>query len=382
MSSYWERKSFWENIDFGIIGSGIVGLFAALRLKEIFPDRRVAVFERGVIPTGASTRNAGFTCIGSISELLDDLDKISEIEIFSLVSQRVNGLEKLRSTLSDTKIDYENTGNFELFRSEDQDLYGKCLQALPDFNVKLKPITGLEATYTILSPDDLAALPGVKSGIKNNFEGLLNTGKMMYELLQQCNKSGVEIFNGVHIDRWKEENENVRIWANNNIEISVGKLLFCTNAFTKLPELESEIHPFRNQVYIYRVESHNIPLGGYHFDKGYVYFRTLSKDEILIGGGRNFDMETEKTTEFGNTSNIEDYLKNLLENILNRKLEKASLYWSGIIASGPTKLPIVKKLSARTAIGVRLGGMGVAIGSLIGTEAAELLAEDEHFYKL
>ncbi len=382
MSSYWERKSFWENIDFGIIGSGIVGLFAALRLKEIFPDSRVAIFERGIIPTGASTRNAGFACIGSISELLDDLEKVSEEEILNLVKQRVAGLLKLRTTLNDSKIDYENTGNFELFRKEDRDLYEKCLQALPDLNLKLTSITGLEETFTILQSHEFAALPGLEFGIKNNFEGLLNTGKMMYELLQQSNKSGVEIYNGVHIDRWEEEKEIVKIWTTENIEISVGKLLICTNAFTKIPELQSEIHPFRNQVYIYKVDSHNIPLGGYHFDRGYVYFRTISKDEILIGGGRNFDMETEKTTKFGNTSNIENYLKNLLENILGKNLDQATMHWSGILASGPTKLPIVKKLSNRTAIGVRLGGMGVAIGSLIGTEAANLLAEDDHFDKL
>ena len=36
--SYWEIKSWLSNIDYTIVGSGIVGLNCALRLKEKFPD--------------------------------------------------------------------------------------------------------------------------------------------------------------------------------------------------------------------------------------------------------------------------------------------------------------------------------------------------------
>ena len=39
---------------------------------------------------------------------------------------------------------------------------------------------------------------------------------------------------------------------------------------------------------------------------------------------------------------------------------------------GSTKAPIVERIDERIAVGVRLGGMGVAIGSLVGQELAEL----------
>jgi hypothetical protein len=39
---------------------------------------------------------------------------------------------------------------------------------------------------------------------------------------------------------------------------------------------------------------------------------------------------------------------------------------------GDTKAPIVEKLDERIAVGVRMGGMGVAIGSLIGKELSQL----------
>ena len=69
--SFWERDSFFNDIDVVIIGSGIVGLSTALSLRERDATLRIAIIERGAMPTGASTRNAGFACFGSITELLD-----------------------------------------------------------------------------------------------------------------------------------------------------------------------------------------------------------------------------------------------------------------------------------------------------------------------
>lgn len=374
MSSYWEKKSFWENIDFGIVGSGIVGLFAALRLKELFPESRVAVFERGALPSGASTRNAGFSCIGSLSELLDDLEALSEAEMLQLVRNRAAGLQKLRATLGDSRIGYADTGNFELFRKEDTALYEKCIAALPRFNALLHPVTGLKETFSLMRTPDLETLPGAALGIKNNFEGVLDTGKMMFELIQKSRKAGIEIYNGMKTESFEENTNGVRVLTEDKTEIAVKYLLFCTNAFAKNREVAAEIQPFRNQVFIYHMANHKIPAGGYHFDKGYVYFRPLDEDRILIGGGRNIDPTTESTSDFGQTEKIENYLKNLLENLMAAKLGSPVMKWSGILASGPKKLPIVKMLSQRTGIAVRLGGMGVAIGSLTGTHAAELFA--------
>jgi hypothetical protein len=39
---------------------------------------------------------------------------------------------------------------------------------------------------------------------------------------------------------------------------------------------------------------------------------------------------------------------------------------------GLTKVPIIEKIDDKIGIGVRMGGMGVAIGTLVGKELAEL----------
>src|SRR5690606_21468473 len=95
--SYWEYNTWLSNIDFAVIGSGIVGLNCALSLRKKYPNSKIVVFERGMLPSGASTKNAGFACFGSISEILEDLKTHSEEEVVQLVKTRVEGLKLLRN---------------------------------------------------------------------------------------------------------------------------------------------------------------------------------------------------------------------------------------------------------------------------------------------
>lgn len=54
--SYWEIKSWLTNVDFTIVGSGIVGLNCAINLQERFPKANILVLEKGILPQGASTK--------------------------------------------------------------------------------------------------------------------------------------------------------------------------------------------------------------------------------------------------------------------------------------------------------------------------------------
>jgi len=58
--SVWENESFFSPRDIIIIGSGFTGLWSAYYLKKANPDKSILILERGMIPCGASSRNAGF----------------------------------------------------------------------------------------------------------------------------------------------------------------------------------------------------------------------------------------------------------------------------------------------------------------------------------
>ena len=113
-TSYWEDKWF-KNFDFTVIGGGIVGCFTALKLIQEKPNARIAIFERGLFPSGASTKNAGFACLGSLTELENDRIHLSDDEVKFLVKLRSDGLHILRNTLGDEKISYQEDGGYELF---------------------------------------------------------------------------------------------------------------------------------------------------------------------------------------------------------------------------------------------------------------------------
>ena len=113
--SYWEHKTWFSNVDFTVVGSGTVGLSCALFLKRKHPKSKILVLERGLLPQGASTKNAGFACFGSISEILSDLKKHSEKEVQELVKNRFEGIQLLRSILGDKILGYKQHGGHEVF---------------------------------------------------------------------------------------------------------------------------------------------------------------------------------------------------------------------------------------------------------------------------
>jgi len=113
--SYWENKTWLSNIDFVIVGSGIVGLNCALELRSKHPKSKIVVLEKGLVPYGASTRNAGFACFGSLTEILSDLDSHSTLEVYELIKKRVSGLRRLRNLLGDKQIKYKQLGGNEIF---------------------------------------------------------------------------------------------------------------------------------------------------------------------------------------------------------------------------------------------------------------------------
>src|ERR1700761_5360382 len=146
--SYWERTAFIDNADVIIIGSGLVGLSAALHLKKQEPVLKVLVLERGFLPTGASTKNAGFACFGTISEQMAALDKSSEDEVLRMVDYKWRGLQRLRENLGDANIDYQQHGGYELFRTDESEQAESAIAQIDRFNQLFKQAIGSSNIYS------------------------------------------------------------------------------------------------------------------------------------------------------------------------------------------------------------------------------------------
>ena len=367
--SYWELKNWFTDVDFTIVGSGIVGLHCALTLRERFPGSKILILEKGVLPQGASTKNAGFACFGSISEILDDLKSHSEQEVLQLIQKRWNGLQLLRKNLGDTQLDFKPYGGYELYLKDDESTYAECLQKLPFINDLLQPLFRNDVfTKTV----DQFAFQGIQDYVVfNPFEAQIDTGKMMHALLQKAIVNDILILNQVAVTSYIEKEDTVTV-ALTDFTFSTKKLLFATNGFAS-QLTNNQVKPARAQVVITEPILNLDIKGTFHLDKGYYYFRNID-NRILLGGGRNLAFETETTTEMGQTEIIQNRLEQLLKEVILPNTEYTIAHrWSGIMGLGSSKNPIVEQLSDHVYCGVRLGGMGVAIGSLIGKELADLV---------
>lgn len=379
MFSYWEQQSF-AHYNHIIVGAGIVGLSLAIELRERFPDSRVLILERGLLPVGASTRNAGFACMGSATELLDDLTTTSTDEVIGLFAARKKGLEKLRNRLGDDRIGYKADGGFELIGDREYHL----LNRLDYLNELLKPVTG---TPAFKPANDRIADFGFsgtygRALIENTCEGGLHTGKMMRALTDMVIQHGVEIKTGAEVLGFEEAPARVTVTVKDpfrNAEwiLQCDTISLCTNAFTRSLLPAEDVVPGRGQVLI------TAPIPGlrfrgiFHFDKGYYYFREID-GRVLFGGGRNLDFETERTTDIELNSMIQADLEEKLRTIILPGTDfQIDQRWAGIMAFGTTKNPIVKTISHRVFGAFRMGGMGVALGSDAAYRLACIIQENQ-----
>src|ERR1700710_1530104 len=118
--SIWEKETFYDTKDVVIVGSGVVGLWSAYYLKSLQPGLRILIVDRSIIPTGASTRNAGFACFGSPTELIADAQKMGEDKMLELVEMRYRGLKRIQKTFGDRKTGYHQYGGYELISANQE----------------------------------------------------------------------------------------------------------------------------------------------------------------------------------------------------------------------------------------------------------------------
>jgi glycine/D-amino acid oxidase-like deaminating enzyme len=376
MQSFWERESYFKNIDVCIIGAGIVGLNAALHLKQTLPHLNILVVERSALPYGASLRNAGFACFGSVSEILEDIKTSNEQSVLTLIEQRWKGLLLLQKTIGINNLELEINGGYELFSANDSTLFNQCSSQISSLNKQLQPIIGSMNIYK--NDDDSIAKFGFGNTahlIKNNFEGQINTGKMMKALLNKVQSLGVDVLFGLSILKL-DEDENYCHVVTPQFNFKSKKVLVCTNGFANQLINNLDIKPARAQVLITKPINGLKLKGTFHYDKGYYYFRNVG-NRILFGGGRNLAFEQEATDEIQLTSIIQNQLDKILKDIiLPHQSFEIDMRWSGIMGVGNEKLPIIKFVKKNIAVALRCNGMGIAMGSLTGANGAKLLAEN------
>jgi glycine/D-amino acid oxidase-like deaminating enzyme len=359
-----------------IIGSGIVGLNAALHLKQQQPKIKVGILEAGFLPSGASTKNAGFACFGSVSEILDELETTCETEVLHVIEMRWKGLSKLRETLGDHAIDYQQSGGYEIFKAGNSELSSACLEKIPYLNTLLKDVIGKTDIYAVAN-EKIAdfGLANVDSMISNRYEAQIDTGRMMSALLQKVTGLGVNVYNNCKLLELVNNGSDLTLKTSHG-NFQSKKVILATNAFIGDFYPELNVVPGRGQVLVTEPVPDLKINGTFHYDQGYYYFRNIN-NRILLGGGRNLDFKAEETTGSGLTAPVQSALEDLLyTTIIPDQKPAIEFRWSGVMAFGDQLKPIIKQIEPGVFCAVRCNGMGVAMGSLSGQQVADLVIAD------
>ena len=373
--SIWEKETFFAHQDVIIVGSGFVGLWSAFYLKKKHPKLKVTIVDRGITPIGASTRNAGFACFGSLSELVWDAQTAGTDKMLELVEMRFKGLERIQKYFGKKEIDFELCGGYELYE-EGVVTAEKLKENIDYLNSLLKPVTGTKKTYRLA--DEQVSEFGfgkTKHLVKNNLEGYQHSGKLVEGLLHKVQGMGVNVLNAIEIHSIENNGNTIELRSNLPFNLSTNQLLLCTNAFTRNLVNELDIVPARGQVLV-TSPIKNLPFKGtFHSDEGFYYFRNLG-DKVLLGGARNKAFADESTTDLRTSDFIQHELeKYLAEVVLPRFQNQYTIEyrWAGIMAFGKEKMPIVKQVSDHVFCAVRMSGMGVALAPVVAQQITEMM---------
>lgn len=371
--SYWEKIAVTEGIDFLVIGAGLVGVSTAIELRKRNPSAKIVLLERGYLPTGASTKNAGFACFGSATELVDDLSRIDEDTVWETLELRYLGLQELLKLYGEDQLGYKQVGSWDLIHNHSVETENLTREKLDHLNKRIYEITGQtncfsEDKKTLLSN----GFSNISTSFHNKLEGEIRTDKLYLALQQKLAENNIITLYGIEVTEIESHPAYCLVQTNSG-ELKASKIAVTVNGFANKLLRDNRIQPARAQVLV-TAEITGLKFSGtYHYDAGYYYFRTVN-NRILIGGGRNLDFEGETTENFGNTEKITSSIEELLRTVIIPGQSFTIDYqWSGIMGVGNEKKPIIELIRPNIAIGARMGGMGVAIGTLVGQKVAKLL---------
>lgn len=368
MLSFWEKQSI-KQYDFVVVGAGIMGCSVAFELREKYKKAKIVVLERGVFPTGASTKNAGFACFGSPTEIFSDIELLGNEKALEIIWQRVEGLKILTDRFNTQQFGYTAYGGHELIFNNT--IPNSVLNSLNDW---LFPVFK-EAVFKDISTQ--ISLYGLSDKIQQMIfctkEAQIDSGLLMLNYWKLLNENNIQIITGASVTNITGNTLEIYNNISGCFKINSEQIILATNAFIKdlLPDMP--VNPGRGQVVLTN-ELTNLPFkGSFHFDEGYYYFRNVG-NRVLFGGGRNLDFDKETTTAFEPNQKIIDDLIDKLHHIILPKIPfNIEQQWQGIMGFSANKKPIIMKLNKHTTYIMSCNGMGVALSPFVAKVAVNAM---------
>lgn len=339
-TSYWLDRSPTKEkrtYDVIIVGAGISGLSTAYWINKEDPSLKVAIIEKSRLSYGASGRNAGFITCGSVEHFNRMINKhglkqATEIWKFSETNLRLLQEEIIQDSAE--ALEFEKNGAYSLAAQENE---------FEELKEVAKIMTGLDIKTEIFDADQIRERVGAVNfvgGIKYLDDASVNPVKLVNAIYSKVNVDLIEQTEAIKIE---ESSEGTRILKTDNGDFEAPMILMNLNGYS------ANLHPyFADKIFATRAQClmfEKVPrfMEGPCYANFYLdYFRQIPSGELLIGGFR----QIEKETEVGYSDHITEPIQNALHNFVKTHLPqykdaKVTHRWSGIMGFSKDGEPMI-----------------------------------------
>jgi glycine/D-amino acid oxidase-like deaminating enzyme len=373
-----------SNAEVVVVGAGMVGAMAALRLAQ--HGMRPVVIEANAPASGASGRLAGMALAGLGGHFPRVTRLVREASGRGVADYTLRSLDLLEQLDAELPggFAWQRSGSVDLLLSEAEEDHGRRL-------AELQSAEGLEVG--ILGPDELREVapsiaPGfVRAAKWTPGDGQLHPIRMVYALLNEATRLGASVVTGVRVERVLARSGRVSGVATSHGELPAGAVLLATNAWSGwlVPQVADNLTPIREHVCV----TEPLPpllASGFETNQCNEYWRQLTSGEVLIGG---FTAADEGSGIGSYSMEVRPQVPPLLAELLGRIHPAAAdarivRCWAGLLDFASLEVPMAGRLPAADGtplpgayLACGLTGHGLPYAPILGVLLAELIAEGE-----
>ncbi|MBD64706.1 MAG: FAD-dependent oxidoreductase [Halobacteriovoraceae bacterium] len=351
------------NSDIVIIGAGIAGFSTAYWLLKEDPQLKIVVLDKYSMGAGASGRNAGFITCGSVEHFNRMVSHHGSVKAQAIWSFSEKNLELLKEEIIDpSKNDlmFEEKGSFSLASTlEELKQLKKSAELMKQMNIAVEVITknNIEARLGV---------QGFTGGIKYLQDASIHPMQLVAEIKKRCSVfSGFQLLEKNEVFHMENKNDEVTINTNEYV-ITSNIAIMATNGYSSLLDnyFKDKIFPTRGQILATEPVARFME-GPCYANFVLDYFRQLSTGELVIGGFR----QLQKDTEVGFSDETSDIIQKALEDFIKKhipKISKAKIThrWSGVMGFSADGQPMIGSLPSQNQVffigGFTAHGLGLA----------------------
>jgi gamma-glutamylputrescine oxidase len=342
-TSYWldrSPKNEKRTYDAVIVGAGISGLSTAFWLQKEDPSLKIAIVEKSRVAFGASGRNAGFITCGSVEHFNRMINKHGldgATEIWRFAQENLRLLKENIIQDEGAKLGFEHHGAYSLAAQENEfEELRNVARIMSDLKIRTEVIEGSQVPARV-------GARNFRGGIKYLDDASVNPVALVNQMLA---KVKVDLFESVEARGIDETPEGTRVLKTDKGDFEAPMILLNLNGYS------AQLHPwFADKIYATRGQCLMMaPVPRFMDAPCYAnfyldYFRQLPTGELLIGGFRQVEKETEVGTSDHITEPIQKALHDFVTNHLPQFGEaRVTHRWSGVMGFAKDGEPMVGSL--------------------------------------